>query len=252
MIACWFAALWAGWLAARMVSDVHGSRVLRRHRDLALPPLSHAGACWTILVLDCSGSMTAEDYPPNRFSAARQAAIEYVRTRARRSAEDHVAVVGFHGSAGIAIPWCSLGSASREVESAILNLRIGGSTSIGAGLAEAGALWEGRRPGFIARWLGRTPLPTPRVPRSALRRVILLSDGGHNSRSDPRPIAVRMREQGVVIECVGIGARDDVDEVLLRELSSTVDGRKRYRFIGDGDARELAEQYRALGGALTR
>jgi len=79
-----------------------------------------------------------------------------------------------------------------------------------------------------------------------LRRLVLLSDGGHNEGKSPLSLASRIKNAGVVIDCIGIGGTpDDVDEDLLQKIASrNSDGSIRYCFIGD--QQELIKKYENL------
>ena len=70
---------------------------------------------------------------------------------------------------------------------------------------------------------------------SAARRIILLTDGGHNTGRPPFSLAEQLKAKGVVIECIGIGGNPGrVDEKGLKRIASTKpDGSPRYCFIGD-------------------
>jgi Mg-chelatase subunit ChlD len=77
-------------------------------------------------------------------------------------------------------------------------------------------------------------------------RVVLLTDG---CGGNPRSIAAEMKARGVVIDTVGVGAdaqRNDVDEALLKEIASTIQGQNRYRFLSGLD--ELVGHYTILAG----
>ena len=64
-----------------------------------------------------------------------------------------------------------------------------------------------------------------------VRRIVLLTDGhgGH-----PIDTARDLKSKGVVIDVIGVGsAPSGVDEKLLRNVASVVEGEARYRFIKD-------------------
>lgn len=217
-------------------------------RDLPLPPLSFSGAIWTVVLIDVSGSMDSPDYPPTRLEAAQEGAKKYFEARCQLSPKDFVALVTFAGSADRCCDWTSVRTGKSKFIQAVDSIKTRGSTSIGAGLAKAIELLEGKPSGFLKRLLsaksgGSVP------PSCCLRRIIVLTDGGQNAAPAPRSIAKRAKDAGMVIECIGIGAREEIDEDLLKAIASVVDGRIRYRYIGDVE--RLSDQFRRLGG-LTR
>ena len=78
------------------------------------------------------------------------------------------------------------------------------------------------------------------------RRIVMLTDGEHNGSESPQPVADRLKNAGVVIDCIGIGGTPiDVDEQLLNTIASrNSDGTIRYCFIGDQQA--LIRKYETL------
>ena len=84
-------------------------------------------------------------------------------------------------------------------------------------------------------------------------RIVLLTDGYHNTGRDPLPIAKELKGAGVCIDCIGIGGEpSDVDEDLLKAIASThADGvTPRYAFIGD--KADLIQRFEELAGRITR
>ena len=120
----------------------------------------------------------------------------------------------------------------KTVIRAINGLKTGGSTAIGRGLQEAETILKCAR-------------------SSALKRVVLLTDGHQNHDVSPREVANRLLNAGVRIDCIGIGnVPNDVDEKLLCEIASRDENGARYRFIS---ARaELVEHFRKLAMSITR
>lgn len=208
------------------------------------PPAPSQAACFTVLVIDASSSMESDDYPPSRLEAAKRGASAYLAHRVALSAHDRIAVVSFRGDARVDGPLEEIKGSARRIQNAIDSIAAGGNTSIGAGLRAAEGLLLGAPSGWMTRLLGdpvRVALPSGHV-----KRLILLSDGGQNAGCKPWPVAERLKGAGVLIDCVGIGAKDEVDENLLRRLATSPD---RYQFIAD--ARELFEHYRTLAKSLT-
>ena len=63
----------------------------------------------------------------------------------------------------------------------------------------------------------------------------MLTDGMHNGRGNPLDAAQKLKNAGVIIDCIGIaGSRNEVDEDLLRHIASfDNNGVPRYCFIDD-------------------
>lgn len=218
-------------------------------KDAPLPPPTHLGPRQSVIVMDRSGSMGTDDYPPNRLAAAKNAARTYVETRAALSPADLVGVVAFGTRARILCGPEPLGTAKDTVLTAIENIELGIKTSIGAGLAKAEELLLGSHGSWFGKLLGRD-VPHALPSSGWLQHAILLTDGEQNRDPEPLPIAKRLKQAGVLIDCIGIGDRKEIDEKLLRQIASVQDRRTRYRFVADLD--ELLGQYRQLGGFLTR
>ena len=74
----------------------------------------------------------------------------------------------------------------------------------------------------------------------------MLTDGEHNGLSNPEKVADRLKNAGVIIDCIGIGGTpNDVDEKLLKKIASRDrNGSIRYCFIGDQQA--LIRKYETL------
>ena len=78
--------------------------------------------------------------------------------------------------------------------------------------------------------------------KSVVRRIILLTDG-HGG--DPMETAEDLKSRGVVIDVVGVGrAPGAVDETLLHQVASVIEGETRYRFIKD--QKTLVDHYTQL------
>ena len=83
-------------------------------------------------------------------------------------------------------------------------------------------------------------------PENLTRRIILLTDG---ETCDPESciiVARRLKQRGVIIECIGIaGSPAEVDEALLRKIASPDEsGSPRYYFIKDSS--ELIKKYESM------
>lgn len=164
-----------------------------------------------VVALDTSTSMLAEDVAPDRFTAAKAAAVDFVEGLPD---DFEVALVGFHGTATLHVPATSDHAA---VTRALASLELSGGTALGdAVLASLSAL--------------RTP------EAEAVGAVVLLADGGSTAGS-PLPDAVaRAAQAGVPVTTIAYGTPDGVvvadgrtfevpvDEPVLREVAEGTGG----------------------------
>jgi Mg-chelatase subunit ChlD len=165
-------------------------------------------------MFDVSGSMSENDYPPNRLAGAIEAAAEYGKARAEQSPDDRIAVVTFNETAQIVLPLTHI-LEKQKILSAICQLKAGGGTDIAEGLKAAMRVFD------------MQPLA------HRLRQAILLTDG---DGGNPLPKATILKAQyGAVIDVAGIGGTPEaVRESLLREVATTdPDGFNHYRLIKD-------------------
>lgn len=209
----------------------------------ALSLVTYFNAHYSVVLIDASPSMRCKDCKPTRLAAARDAAVQFVEACANAGRGDHVAIVAFNRRARRMCGWLPVAEGKVELLEAIHRITIAYCTSIGAGLLDAEKLLSGEHRGLTNKLLGRC---TEATPPDCVKRIVLLTDGEHNSDPEPLQASRCLKRAGVTIDCIGIGAREEVDEVLLRKIASRENGRVRYRFITDKD--ELLEHYRRLGG----
>lgn len=156
------------------------------------------------VVLDRTASMKATDIAPNRLQAAQICAVEFVGRKRILDCRDVNAVVSFNTSAQLV---SAPGRHPYEVIGDIRGLTAQGNTNITAALRLALGVIE----------------KEARVHSTATRRIILLSDGEHNTGPGPRQDGVidALVRGRVIVDCVLIGSRG---EQLLREISATTGG----------------------------
>ena len=201
-----------------------------------------------MLTIDTSRSMEATDVKPNRFTAAKEAALAFLE---EVPDEYSVGIVSFSTNADPVLPPTTDREAART---AIAELRLGSGTALGAAIARSVelALEEGER----------------ERPRAAGERspgaVVVLSDGAQTAGDvQPRAAAERARELGVPVSTVALGTGDAVVEVprpgglkervvvapdlpTLRQIAQTTGG----TFAEAPSAAKLEEVYRDLGTRL--
>ncbi|MBR5853633.1 MAG: VWA domain-containing protein [Alistipes sp.] len=195
-----------------------------------------------VLAMDISGSMLARDFTPDRLSAAKRLATEFVAERTG----DRLSVVAF---AGEAFTQCPLTADQAAVGTMLSRLRSGvveDGTAIGNGLA--------------------TAINRLRESGAKSKVVVLLTDGVNNrGQISPIMAAEIARDLGIKVYTIGVGSRDkapmpaidpfgnqtfvmaevEIDEDLLRNIASTTSGR--YFRANDNEAlRNIYQQINEL------
>ena len=184
-----------------------------------------------VLALDVSTSMTAEDFVPNRFEAAKAVAAEFVRGRE----SDRIGLVVFaaqaYTQAPLTLDYPFLLTMLQEVRMGLIE----DGTAIGTALATATARL--------------------RDSEAASKVVILLTDGQNNrGQVDPQTAAEAAAALGVKVYAIGVGGdgrvpafgpfgglgpRAEVDETALQGVAETTGG----RYFRATDAQALREIY---------
>jgi Ca-activated chloride channel homolog len=184
-----------------------------------------------VLVTDVSRSMEATDVAPDRLSAARSAAENFLEEAPE---ELRVGAVSFSDTARVMQPPTV---DHQQVRSALAGLATEGGTATGDGLATALSAVEGEG--------------EERPPAA----IVLLSDGASTTGQDPIEVAREARQLGVPVYTVALGTPDGVvdgnlrvppDPEAMREIAS-VSGGDAFE-ASDGD--ELAAVYERLGSQL--
>lgn len=178
-----------------------------------------------VCVVDRSGSMSCDDFPPSRLAAALNAVVALMDAKRAIDIRDRVAVVAFNEAAQVVADFDTHRLTAIEQAQA---LTATGSTNIHAGLELALRLLEQenkRQPGMTLR-------------------IVLLSDGGHNTGPHPKGLVPRLRRLGVIVDTVAIGTprKSDYDEALLRELAQESGG----EFAVVKEVEALIRKYRDL------
>lgn len=195
-----------------------------------------------VLSMDISGTMLARDFKPDRLTAAKRLAAEFVAERRG----DRIAVVAFAGEAFTQAP---LTSDQATVETMLSRLRSGvveDGTAIGNGLA--------------------TAINRLRESGAKSKVIILLTDGVNNrGQISPLMAAEIARDMGIKVYTIGVGTRGrapypavdifgnqttvmadvEIDEELLEEIASMTGG-KYYRAVNDEALREIYAEINTL------
>ncbi len=187
------------------------------------------------LAMDVSTSMLARDFKPDRISAAKDIAIEFIAQRP----SDRMAIVVFAGESYTQCPLttdrATLINLMKEVQTGLIE----DGTAIGNGLATA-----------VARM---------KDSDARSRVVILLTDGVNNSGEiAPQTAAEIAKTYGIRVYTIGVGANGmapypvmtpwgtdvqqmkvEIDEDLLKEIASVTGG----RYFRATDNTKLSEIY---------
>jgi Ca-activated chloride channel family protein len=192
-----------------------------------------------VLAMDVSTSMLARDFTPDRISAAKDIAIEFISQRVT----DRMGIVVFAGESYTQCPLttdrATLISLMKEISTDLIE----DGTAIGNGLATA-----------VAR-MQDSDAPS--------RVVILLTDGVNNSGEiAPLTAAEIAKNYGIRIYTIGVGANGEapfpvmtpwgmdiqprkveIDEALLGQIASMTGG----RYFRATDNTKLSEIYAEIG-----
>lgn len=191
-----------------------------------------------ILCIDVSGSMTAQDFSPNRLEAAKNVAIEFINKRLT----DRIGIVIFSGES---FTQCPLTTDRRMLVSAVENIHNGllePGTAIGSGLS--------------------TSIDRLRASKSKTKVVLLLTDGENNGGLiDPKTAKEIAKAFNVRVYTIGVGSEGyaplpestnsgvviqnekvSIDEKLLTEIATETGG----KYFRARDNESLAYIYRNI------
>jgi Ca-activated chloride channel family protein len=194
----------------------------------------------TVLVaVDVSRSMLADDVAPDRLTAARDAAQQFVDELPEQF---RVGLVGFAGTASVFVP----PSDDRSQMAGGIERLVDGSSGTGGtaiGDAIAASLEQIRT---VDAEAGEDVPPA---------RVVVLSDGANTSGRDPADAAAMATQLGVPVDAIsfgtptgtiGGGQQVPVDGETLRSIADATGG----RFFEAGNAEELRAAYADIGSSV--
>ncbi len=181
-----------------------------------------------VLAIDSSSSMLANDYNPNRFMAAKEAAKSFVNLVPEGT---KIGIVSFAGTSFVELGMQELKS---EIIGAIdmISIKEVGGTDIGSSLISAANLLEQAKKAKV---------------------IILLTDGRSNVGIQPEDAVDYANKKNVVIHAIGIGTKEGgtfegldivstVDEETLQSIANSTSGRY-YRAISQ---EEIAAAYQNI------
>jgi Ca-activated chloride channel homolog len=138
------------------------------------------------LVIDVSGSMAAEDFPPNRITVAKNVIQDFIAGRQG----DRLGLVSFSGTALTRAPLTSDHRMLRVLVDGVVVDPLPRGTAIGVALATA------------ARRLEASTAKT--------KVVVLVTDGDNNAGEiDPKTAAALCKGLGIKVYTIGVGAAGD-------------------------------------------
>ena len=192
-----------------------------------------------VLALDISGSMTARDFEPSRFAAAKDVATKFVNQRTN----DNMGLVVFAGESLSLMP---LTNDRAALVNAIKNIEMGDlndGTAIGDGLVSA-----------INRIISG---------KAKSKSIIILTDGTNNAGDVPPSTAAQIAKQkGIKIYTIGVGTNGSIkitdpygfssttietkiDEESLRQIADLTGG-KYFRATDEKMLRNVFEEIDSL------
>ena len=166
-----------------------------------------------VSTIDVSGSM-GDPYDGSmiKLQAAIRANTSLLLQKAQIDPYDEMALVTFRSSAEKILDLCPILSNRQQIIQALQSLIPDNGTDIDEGLKVARATFDWNR-------------------RDVVRRIVLLTDG---QGGEPLHTAEDLKSRGVVIDVIGVGPTpSEVNEELLRQVASVIEGQCRYRFIRD-------------------
>ena len=186
-----------------------------------------------VLSMDISGSMTAEDFSPNRLEAAKEVAFSFVDMRP----SDRMGLVIFSGESYTLCPLTIDHNVLKEQIGSIKNGLVQDGTAIGMGLA--------------------TAVDRLRTSKAKSKVIVLMTDGVNNSGMiDPLTALEIAKIYKIKVYTIGIGAQGkapvtvpgmgrqmmdaSIDEPLLRRIAAETGGNY-YRATGNKKLKSIYE-----------
>jgi Ca-activated chloride channel family protein len=179
-----------------------GSLVIAMARPAAIVAVPD-GRSTVVLAMDVSRSMCSTDIPPNRLTAAEQAAASFVQRQAGRM---RIGVVAFAGFAQVVQTPTNDDEVLLDV---ISSLTTGRRTAIGSAILESIDSLAEIDPSIPRSVDPNDPAPSepPAVPKGAYAPaiIVLLTDGASNAGPSPLDAAKQAADRGLRIYTIGFG-----------------------------------------------
>ena len=210
-----------------------------------------------VLAIDTSGSMQATDVTPDRISAAKAAASQFID---QLPAGFRVGLVAFSTEARLVMPPTT---DRAQIHAALDSLRANGGTALGDAIAlslqAAGTATGTARTAGTGSTDGASPSPDPAA--APLAATVLLSDGKNSTgQLTPLDAAAQAASQGVPVYTIALGTDAGVvnlpdgqggsqqisvppDTATLEQVAKTTGG----RFFTAPTSDDLSAIYKSLG-----
>lgn len=243
-----------------IAEEVDGAAYLQ----FAHSPYNNEGIEFLVTLLDVSPSMLADDLEPSRLEVACAANRSLITTKAANHPNDHIAVIGFGGAARLLHKPAVVGDNTQSLLRSLDSIECMEWTNFDAALTLAESVLRPPETAaanvyrgvsrLLSKVLGGNGSTALSVSDELagdrwVRRIVLLSDGERTQGPSPVPTAERLKKMGVIIDCIGIADRENVDEATLKAIASrNPDGSPRYCFIQDRHS--LLRKYEALAGHI--
>jgi len=228
-----------------------------KYLNFANPISGNGKPEFLMTLIDLSPSMEDDDWKPSRKAGAIRANIELIKLKAQHHPRDVAGVIGFGSYAELLHDPVKLANGARSICDSLKHIPEPNGTNFTAALKMAEDCFRSahssRKNSSVNKGLLRTltdlfyePDIHHNVSNGMTKRIILLTDGEHNTGGCPLEVADRLKNAGVIIDCIGIGGTPaDVDEILLKKIASrNPDGTIRYCFIGNRQS--LLRKYETL------
>lgn len=178
------------------------SLVLALTRPVSIVP-APADQATIILAMDVSGSMRAQDIPPSRLWAAKEAALSFVR---RQSSSSQIGIVAFARFAELVQPPTNN---QKVLEDAIISLTTGRGTAVGSAILRSIDSIAEFNPNVAPIFYDREDQASP-VPNGAYipAIIVVLTDGVSTGGPSPLDVAQFAVDRGIRIYTIGFGTPD--------------------------------------------
>jgi Mg-chelatase subunit ChlD len=179
-----------------------------------------------VLAIDISHSMGLTDYEPSRLGGAVRAASQFLKRRVESDPDALVGIVTFCWRARVVASPRPVSANLPATLQALEDLSTGNATNLAAGLS-----------------LARREIKEIAGVRQP--KILLLTDGHPTMGDNPVEIAALIKEDSIQLDIIGIGGSpEDVNEPVLKEMASEINGQRRYWFITS--VGELVQKFEAL------
>ena len=173
-----------------------------------------------VVVVDRSGSMFGQ-----KFADLQRAMLTFVDTLKAANLQTRVGLASYSTSATEDV---QLTTDLDQVTLAMSRMPVAGFTSISRGMEAGANIMRLSRSGEIVE-----------------RTMIVMTDGLHNTGSEPEPVAIALASQGIVIHTIGFGG--DADVVRMQKMAQIGKGKS----FQANDGTELNKAFRELALTLS-